>query len=115
MWIGHYQQEGNTNDETDSTRLGRIEFPAMSNRVRRLLRKYVEFRIFINLLTSNHMYLTVKVVLDGKRAPDAGSGTRIQIGVCVPRFGRVSAALRIGSGGMLSAPGKMYLALTPMC
>ncbi len=45
-------------------RLGKIEFLAMNNPVRRLLMKYVEFRIFEKLLDSNNIDLAGKVVLD---------------------------------------------------
>lgn len=50
--------------DTETGRLGKMEFLAMNNPVRRLLMKYVEFRICRRLLENNHIDLTGKIILD---------------------------------------------------
>jgi ubiquinone/menaquinone biosynthesis C-methylase UbiE len=58
------QKGVNMSSDTEIGRLGKIEFLAMNNPVRRLIMRYVEFRIFRHLLESNCIELTGKIILD---------------------------------------------------
>ena len=46
-------------------RLGKMEFLAMNNSVRRAIQKHVEFKIFRELLHRHNINLKNKVILDG--------------------------------------------------
>jgi ubiquinone/menaquinone biosynthesis C-methylase UbiE len=50
--------------DAETGRLGKIEFWAMNNLLRRLLMRHVEFKIFRQLLNGNNVDLTGKVILD---------------------------------------------------
>ncbi len=45
-------------------RLGKTEFYAMNNPVRRFIQKYWEFRVFINFLKKQKINLSGKVIID---------------------------------------------------
>jgi ubiquinone/menaquinone biosynthesis C-methylase UbiE len=50
---------------SDSMRLGKFEFLAMNNFLRRWLQKSIEFPIFKKFLNDNHLDLTNKIIIDG--------------------------------------------------
>jgi ubiquinone/menaquinone biosynthesis C-methylase UbiE len=66
----------------DTGRLGRIEFLAMNNPVRRLLQKHVEFRFFRDALRSHSIDLTGGVIIDA--GCGSGYGTRLIVGEYKP-------------------------------
>lgn len=61
----------------DSLRLGRIEFLAMNNPLRRLRQKYGEFPLLLKLLQLHHIDLVGKVIMD--MGCGSGYGTELII------------------------------------
>jgi methylase of polypeptide subunit release factors len=59
----------------EQMRLGRIEFMAMNNPLKRWLQKHVEFRLFRRHLEKHHIDLTGKAILDAGYG--SGYGTEL--------------------------------------
>jgi hypothetical protein len=59
----------------EQMRLGRIEFLAMNNPLKRWLQKHVEFRVFRRHLEKHHIDLTGKAILDA--GCGSGYGTEL--------------------------------------
>ena len=58
------KQKEKTGECHGDMRLGKLEFAAMNNPVRRWLQKYIEFRIFKNQLKKRDIHLEDGVIMD---------------------------------------------------
>jgi ubiquinone/menaquinone biosynthesis C-methylase UbiE len=67
-------------NEREDMRLGKFEFLAMNNALRRWIQKHIEFTIFKNLLKRHNIELAGKVIMDG------GCGSGYSTGLIVNEF-----------------------------